>query len=115
VYNQLPLGWQVADVKGDFNGDGRADILTRNSDGTLSMWLMDGARIAQGAVIYDHLPLTWQVVDAHDDFNGDGKSDILTRSTSDGTLSLWTMDGTHIVQGAVLSGQVGTDWGVIVT
>ena len=34
-------GWQVAGT-GDFDGDGNADILWQNADGTPAIWLMNG-------------------------------------------------------------------------
>jgi hypothetical protein len=34
--------WQVKG-SGDFNGDGKSDILWQGSDGTPAIWLMDGA------------------------------------------------------------------------
>ena len=36
----------------DFNGDGKADILWQNTDGSLAIWLMDGATCTAGAGIY---------------------------------------------------------------
>ena len=33
--------------RGDFNGDGKADILWQNDDGTPAVWLMDGTSICQ--------------------------------------------------------------------
>jgi hypothetical protein len=33
--------WQIKDT-GDFNGDGKSDILWQGSDGTPAIWLMDG-------------------------------------------------------------------------
>jgi len=39
VVNFVPgAGWQIAGT-GDFNGDGRSDILARNTDGTITDWL----------------------------------------------------------------------------
>jgi hypothetical protein len=35
-------------ARGDFNGDGRSDILWRNADGTISNWLVD-ANLSFGA------------------------------------------------------------------
>jgi Cellulase (glycosyl hydrolase family 5)/FG-GAP-like repeat len=37
----VPAGWNVA-VTGDFNGDGRSDILWGNSDGDTAIWFMNG-------------------------------------------------------------------------
>ena len=31
---------------GDYNGDGKSDILFRNTDGSVSLWLMDGTQVA---------------------------------------------------------------------
>jgi membrane-bound lytic murein transglycosylase B len=36
----------------DFNGDGKADILWQNTDGSLAIWLMNGGASLGGAQIY---------------------------------------------------------------
>ena len=41
--------WHVAGT-GDFNGDGKADILWQNSDGTPVIWLMNGTSIIGGGI-----------------------------------------------------------------
>ena len=38
--------WSVAET-GDFNGDGKTDILWRNSNGDVEMWFMNGTQISQ--------------------------------------------------------------------
>ena len=63
AFHDVPTNWFVVGV-GDFNGDGRDDILWRNSVGTLSNWLGTGTG---GFVINDtnamsHVPLNWAVV-----------------------------------------------------
>ena len=80
--------WRIAGT-GDFNGDGRDDILWRHTDGTLSNWLgtATGGFVNNGSVSGTNVPLAWSVV-AIGDYNGDGRDDILWRHT-DGTLSNW--------------------------
>jgi hypothetical protein len=34
---------------GDYNGDGKADILWQNNDGTAAVWLMNGTSLISGA------------------------------------------------------------------
>jgi hypothetical protein len=41
-------GWRVASV-GDFNDDGRSDILWQNSSGAVVIWEMNGASVIGGA------------------------------------------------------------------
>ncbi len=38
--------WHVAEI-GDFNADGKADLLWRNDNGALAEWAMNGATITQ--------------------------------------------------------------------
>ena len=42
-YGPVPLDWSIVDTHGDYNGDGKSDLLWRHTDGTVSTWLMDGA------------------------------------------------------------------------
>jgi hypothetical protein len=46
---------------GDYNGDGKADLLLQHADGSVAQWLMDGAAIASAAVIASP-GADWQVV-----------------------------------------------------
>jgi FG-GAP-like repeat len=92
--------WSIAGI-GDFNADGNADLLWRDSaTGSVAIWLMNGATIiGSGNVTSAGTPLapdaSWHIVEVGD-FNGDARSDILWRSDS-GQLAEWLMKGTTVV------------------
>jgi Ca2+-binding RTX toxin-like protein len=81
--------WQVAGT-GDFNGDGRVDILWRNTDGRISDWLgtANGDFVGNGAHSIAAVSNSWQVA-ATGDFNGDGREDILWRNPTTGQIADW--------------------------
>ena len=66
----------------DFNGDGKADLVWRNSaDGAPALWLMNGvAPTATSTILTD--PELGQVEHVGD-FNGDGKTDLVWRNSGD--------------------------------
>ncbi|MEV6977393.1 transglycosylase family protein [Kitasatospora sp. NPDC093806] len=79
----------------DFNGDGKADIAGRLSDGSLLLWTGHGNGSLNTASGYAMWPGTGfgQVSDlVAADFNGDGKTDVAGK-LSDGSLLLWTGNG----------------------
>ena len=84
---------------GDFNGDGKSDILFQNTGGQVAIWEMDGTNpIAGGSQWVGANPgPDWKAVGTGD-FNGDGKSDILFQNT-DGQVAIWEMDGTNPIAG----------------
>ena len=92
--------WQ-AKATGDFNGDGKSDILLQNAvDGACYVWEQDGLTLkAGGAGFVGWTPgANWQAK-ATGDFNGDGKSDILLQNTVDGACYVWEMDGLGLKTG----------------
>src|SRR6266699_3124922 len=76
-------------ASGDFDGDGKADILWRNAlTGENYIWLMNGLTIAaQGLVNVVDDP-AWQVQGVGD-FDGDGKADILWRNSATGENDIY--------------------------
>ena len=112
--------WSVAGI-GDFSGDGKSDILWRNTSGTLIDWTMNGSQIASSQVVTlggnaVSPDASWQIAQIAD-FSGDGKSDILWRNTS-GVLDEWAMNGAQIAssQTVTLQGNAaapGGNWSTL--
>jgi hypothetical protein len=100
--------WSVAGV-GDFNGDGPADMLWRQSNSTLELWQMNNSTVTSSSTItYQGNPValpdaSWHVVEIGD-FNGDGNSDILWRNDN-GTIFEWLMNGSQLIASVAPSSQ----------
>jgi len=92
----------------DLGGDGKADIVIRNTSGQLYLYEMDG-NIRNGSNI-GALDPVWSVV-AIADLGGDGKGDLVLRNTSTGQLYLWEMDGNAKTPSNI--GGLSLDWAVV--
>jgi cysteine-rich repeat protein len=74
-------------VASDYNGDGRSDILWRNSStGADVIWLTANAATSQSTT--GVTALEWKIV-GKGDFNGDGKADVVWRNGGNGTNAIW--------------------------
>lgn len=104
--------WSVVGT-GDFNGDSRADILWRNTNGTIVDWSMNGSSILSSTVVSFagaavDVGASWSVAGIGD-FNGDDKRDVLWRNTS-GEVVIWQMNaGTIAASGDVTYGGVAVN------
>lgn len=96
--------WQVLDSQRDFDGNGKNDLLLHKPDGSVALWLMDGAERVPGA-IFDPVPGR-SLVAASIDYNGDGKTDLGWRE-ADGSNSYWLM-GSGWAQPAVATPTIQT-------
>ncbi len=96
----------ISNVKNDFNGDKKSDILWRNNDGSVAVWQMNGATQTSGSTIAN-VTTDWKIAGTGD-FGGDGKSDILWRNDN-GSVALWQMNGATKTSGTIVA-NVTTDW-----
>jgi Peptidase A4 family/FG-GAP-like repeat len=99
--------WSVVGRR-DFNGDGYADLLWRDSVGDTAIWFLNGTQVASSLSI-GNIPAAWSVVGTGD-FNGDGFADILWQDNS-GNLALWLMNGGSVATSAAI-GNVPAPWAV---
>src|SRR5437762_4552616 len=101
--------WQVKGI-GDFDGDGRADILWRSATGDdYFLWMKSGT-IATGEVLVKVGDPAWQV-QGIGDFDGDGKADLLWRNSSTGENYIYLMNGLKIASRGSINA-VSLNWQV---
>ena len=92
---------------GDFNGDGKADVLWPHADGSLHLWLMAPTGLESHHVL-EPAGSAWRVAQVGD-YNGDGRDDIAWQD-AEGAVELRAMSGASVLNsnmwpvGAVLQG-----------
>jgi hypothetical protein len=87
------MSWAVIG-SGDFNGDGRADVLWRNSSsGQVYIHFMNGPTILPESRFAPTVSdLNWRIV-ALGDFDGDAITDLYWRNVATGLTYIWLMNG----------------------
>jgi PA14 domain/FG-GAP-like repeat len=98
------LGTFLADetiYTGDFDGDGKVDILLRDLDSQkVSVFLIGGTTLKSQAFLPD-MPANYTIADTTDR-DGDGKADLLWQDAANQKVVLWSMDGTTLTSQAFL-------------
>ena len=97
--------WTLA-TTGDFNGDGKSDLIWLHNDGVAVEWQMNGASIGNAAVI-GTLDPTWHIAGAGD-FNRDADADLVWRNDN-GAIAVWSMNGASATGSSVI-GFVDNTW-----
>lgn len=94
------------DLAGDFNGDGRDDVLLRHNNGAVATWetsttgSVETARVL-GVVPHASATPGGYTIAGVGDFNGNGTDDILYRQDT-GALVMWSMNGGTASPGGAL-------------
>ena len=112
----LGTQWHIVGT-GDFNGDGRDDVLFQNSDGTLTDWLGrdDGTFTGNAGTFSLNIGTAWHAVGTGD-FNGDGRADVMFQNT-DGTVTDWLgrADGSFAGNSGNFNINPGSQWHIVAT
>ena len=97
--NATSWKWSRWVSSADFNGDGRADLLVRNSQ-TLKwmLYLMDGKTVRKSTrLVGAPVSPAWQI-EAIADMNRDGRADLLLRHRDSGAWRSLFLDGGRVLE-----------------
>jgi hypothetical protein len=109
----LALAAGAAHAARDFNGDGRSDILWRNSaTGENNVYLMNGTAVVGEGYLPTVSNQSWRIVGVGD-FNGDGRSDILWRNAATGENYVYLINGTAIAGEGYLRTVPDQSWRIV--
>ena len=105
----------AGNAPGDFDGNGRTDLLWRNANGAVSVWSSDGNGSGEHITrdTYDSgVAASWHPVETFD-WDGNGHSDILWRNTN-GAVSVWNATtSVGFQEGSLLTAPVDRSWHIV--
>jgi hypothetical protein len=97
IYAEPNLAWKIV-AQGDYNGDGKADLLWRNdTSGQVYMMLMNGFTISSQAMVYTEPNTAWRVLGPWE--YGQGTGILLASLGAKGMAS--TFQGTPLNPGRI--------------
>jgi hypothetical protein len=96
---------------GDFNGDGRTDLVITNS-ATIQIRLMTGTNWVQDITITNNPPASSAQIVGVGEFTNSEQADILWRDYTTGSNFLWIMQGTNVLGTTNLAKLGDTNWRV---
>ncbi len=106
------VGWKVVGI-GDFNNDGKSDIVFQNqTTHQISIWYMNGRFYTGGAVLPYVPDPAWKVVGVGD-FNGDGFADLALQNQTTNQICTWFFNGTTYLGGVLMPNMPGVGWKVV--
>ncbi len=95
---------------GDFNKDGKTDILWRESSRN-AIWYMDGTEMKRWTMI-DEAPEAWEVVGVAD-CNQDGDVDIYWQNQNTRKIAIWYMDGADLSETVFSETTQDAPWAIV--
>jgi len=105
-------GWKVAGV-GDFNGDGKSDLVFQNqTTNQVAIWFMNGYLYNGGVLLPFTPPAGWNVVGVGD-FNKDGFPDLAFQNQTTNQIALWYMRRSTYSDGTTLATVPGSGYKVV--
>jgi hypothetical protein len=105
----------ILNVPGDFNSDGKSDLVWRNqATGQNTIWLMNGTTVVSSVETARVLDPNWQIVGTGD-FNSDGKPDLVWRDQAAGQNLIWLMNGITVISSVNTTPVPDSNWQIVGT
>jgi VCBS repeat protein len=97
-------------VRHDLDGDGKADLVWRHTNGSVAVWLLNGKEVPFSKDSLGGVSSAWQVAGVGDT-DADGNADIIWRNTTSGAVAVWLMNGATRTD-VGFPGGVSTAWAI---